>query len=29
LEGYDTQNTLLDNSFLKVTIGMFLLSEDP
>ncbi|KAL4689971.1 hypothetical protein H8959_012762 [Pygathrix nigripes] len=29
LEGYDTKNTRQDNSILKVTIGMFLLSGDP
>ncbi|XP_019907843.2 protein FAM102A isoform X2 [Esox lucius] len=29
LEGYDTQNTRQDNSILKVTIGMTLLSGDP
>uniref|UniRef100_UPI00398E82A1 early estrogen-induced gene 1 protein isoform X1 n=1 Tax=Pristiophorus japonicus TaxID=55135 RepID=UPI00398E82A1 len=29
LEGYDTKNTRQDNSILKVTIGMQLLSGDP
>ncbi|XP_035246974.1 protein FAM102A-like [Anguilla anguilla] len=29
LEGYDTKNTRQDNSILKVTIGMTLLSGDP
>ncbi|XP_040013555.1 protein FAM102A-like isoform X1 [Xiphias gladius] len=29
LEGYDTKNTRQDNSILKVTIGMALLSGDP
>ncbi|MEE6520887.1 hypothetical protein FKM82_018842 [Ascaphus truei] len=29
LEGYDTRNTRQDNSILKVTIGMSLLSGDP
>ncbi|XP_051836033.1 protein FAM102A [Antechinus flavipes] len=29
LEGYDTKNTRQDNSILKVTIGMSLLSGDP
>ncbi|KAM9841459.1 early estrogen-induced gene 1 protein-like [Aulostomus maculatus] len=29
LEGYDTKNTRQDNSVLKVTIGMTLLSGDP
>uniref|UniRef100_A0A3P9NNC1 Estrogen-induced osteoclastogenesis regulator 1b n=1 Tax=Poecilia reticulata TaxID=8081 RepID=A0A3P9NNC1_POERE len=29
LEGYDTKNTRQDNSILKVTIGMMLLSGDP
>ncbi|XP_056628458.1 early estrogen-induced gene 1 protein [Triplophysa dalaica] len=29
LEGYDTRNTRQDNSILKVTIGMTLLSGDP
>lgn len=29
LEGYDTKNTRQDNSILKVTIGMLLLSGDP
>ncbi|XP_029371441.1 protein FAM102A-like [Echeneis naucrates] len=29
LEGYDTKNTRQDNSILKVTIGMTLLSADP
>ncbi|KAL0979558.1 hypothetical protein UPYG_G00186530 [Umbra pygmaea] len=29
LEGYDTQNVRQDNSILKVTIGMTLLSGDP
>lgn len=29
LEGYDTKNTRQDNSILKVTIGMILMSGDP
>ncbi|XP_029467396.1 protein FAM102A isoform X2 [Rhinatrema bivittatum] len=29
LEGYDTKNTRQDNSILKVTVGMSLLSGDP